>query len=278
VKGDKYDMVDKPSYYLILSNPEDLVLTRLAEILCQALDIPRLDATTRVKRFWGLLHKTGKLEKAEELKRTFDEAGIDTFILPANELTALPSPRVFRKAVPESQGLTFQHAGENGLLPWHEIVLLCAGQIGETEKVTENLPRKGKAGKWLALTGVSMTTAVAVTYERSKKRQVTKERTTQSFYLDMITKDASKSVRIIGESFDYTYLANRMQQNVLFNFKNLVKDVAGFLPDVRQNRGLRSMETEPTMRNVVYESAKDFETEKLWLAQLQVKRGTGISK
>jgi hypothetical protein len=147
-------------------------------------------------------------------------------------------------------------------------VLLCAGQIGETEKVTENLPRDGKAKKWLWRTGITPITAVAVSYERSKKRQVTKERTTSSFYLDMITKDASKSVRIIGESFDYTYLADRMQHNVLFNFKNLVKDVAGFLPDVRRNRGLRAMETEPTMRNVVYDSAKDFETEKLWLAQL----------
>jgi hypothetical protein len=36
------------------------------------------------------------------------------------------------------------------------------------------------------------------------------------------------------------------------------------------------METEPTMRNVVYESAKDFETEKLWLAQLH-KIGAGDS-
>ncbi len=261
-------MMDKPSFYLILSNPEDLVLTRLAEILCQALGIPRLDATARVKRFWGLLYRTGKIEKAEELKRTFHEAGIATFILPANELTTLPSPRVLRKAVPEPQGLTFEHEGKNGLLPWNQIVLLCAGQIGETEKVTENLPRKGKAGKWLALTGVSITTAVAISYERSKKRQVTKERTTQSFYLDMITRDASKSVRIIGESFNYTYLKDRIQHNVLFNFKNLVKDVAGFLPDVRKNRGLRAIETEPTMRNVVYDSAKDFETEKLWLAQL----------
>lgn len=261
-------MTDKPSFYLILSNPDDLVLTRLAEILCQALGIPRLDATTRVKRFWGLLHKTEKLEKAEKLKRTFDEAGIATFLLPADDLIKLPSPKVVRKAIPEPQGLTFEHAAEKGLLNWNQIVLLCAGQIGETEKVTENLPRKGKAGKWLALTGVSITTAVAVTYERSKKRQVTKERTTQSFYLDMITGDASKSMRIIGESFDYTYLAERMQQNVLFNFKNLVKDVAGFLPDVRRNRGLRAIETEPTMRNVIYDSAKDFETEKLWLAQL----------
>ena len=269
-------MTDKPSYYLILSNTDDLVLTRLAEILCQALGIPRLDATTRVKRFWGLLHKTGNLDKAEELKRTFDEAGIATFILPASQLTALPSPRVFRKAVPEPQGLSFQHAGESGSLPWDRVVLLCAGQIGETEKVTKNLPRDGKARKWLVRTGISLTTAVAVTYERSKKRQVTKERTTSSFYLDIITRDTSKSVRIIGETFDYTYLAERMQQNVLFNFKNLVKDVTGFLPDVIRNRGLRAMETEPTMRNVVYESAKDFETEKLWLAQLH-KRDAGSS-
>lgn len=261
-------MTDKPSYYLILSNPDDLVLTRLAEILCQALGIPRLDATTRLKRFWGLLHKTGKLEKAEELKQTFDEAGIATFILPANELTALPSPKILRTAVPEPQGLTFGHAGENGMLPWNQIVLLCAGQIGETEKVTENLPRDRKAVKWLMLTGISLTTAVGMEYERSKKRQVTKERTTSSFYFDMITRDASKSERIIGESFNYTYLGDRMQHNILFNFKNLVKDVAGFLPDVRRNRGLRAMETEPTMRNVVYESAKDFETEKLWLVQL----------
>ena len=204
----------------------------------------------------------------EELKQTFEKEGIATFILPANNLIKLPSPKVLRKAVPEPQGLTFQHEGKNGLLPWDQIVLLCAGQIGETEKVKENLPRDGKAKKWLMRTGISPITAVAVTYERSKKRQVTKERTTQSFYLDMITRDASKSVRMIGESFNYTYLGDRMQHNVLFNFKNLVKDVAGFLPDIRRNRGLRAMETEPTMRNVVYESAKDFETEKLWLAQL----------
>jgi len=266
-------MNDKPSYYLILNNPDDLVLTRLAEVLCQSLSILRLDATTRVKRFWGILHKTGKLEKAGELKRAFDEAGIATFILPAKELRPLPSPRVLRKAIPESQGLTFQQEGRNDLLPWNHVVLLCAGQIGKTERVKETLPPDGKAKKWLMRTGLSMTTAVAISYERSKKRQVTKERKTASLCLDLIASDASKSVRIVGDSFDYRYLADRMRHNVFFNFKSLVLDVAGFLPEVKKNRGLRAMETEPTMRNVVYDSAKDFETEKLWLMQLYKNSG-----
>ena len=266
-------MNDKPSYYLILKNPDDLVQARLAEVLSRYLNMHRLDATTRVKRFWGLLHKTVKLEKAEELKRAFDEAGIATFILPAKELKSLPSPRVFRKAVPESQGLTFQQEGQNDLLPWNHVVLLCAGQIGKAERVKETLPPDGKAKKWLMRTGLSVTTAVAISYERSKERQVTKERTTASLCLDLIAIDASKSVRIVGDSFDYTYLADRMQYNVLFNFKNLVMDVAGFLPEVIKNRGFRALETEPTMRNVVYDSAKDFETEKLWLMQLYKKSG-----
>jgi hypothetical protein len=266
-------MKDKPSYYLILKNPDDFDLTRLAEVLSHSLSILRLDATTWVKRFWGILHKTGKLEKAEELKRAFDEAGIATFILPAKEMTPLPSPKVLKKAVPESQGLTFQQEGRNNLLPWNHVVLLCAGQIGRTEKVKETLPPDGKAKKWLMRTGLSMTTAVAISYERSKQRQVTKEIKTARLCLDMIAMDVSKSVRIVGDSFDYRYLADRMQHNVFFNFKNLVLDVAGFLPDVKKNRGLRAMETEPTMKNVVYDDSKDFETEKLWLMQLYKNSG-----
>ena len=268
-------MNDKHSYYLILNNPDDLDLTRLAEVLCNSLSMLRLDATTRVRRFWGLLYKTGKLEKAEELKRSFDEAGIATFILPAKELTPLPSLKVLRKAVPESQGLTFQQEGRNDLLPWNHVALLCVGQIGKTERVKETLPPDGKAKKWLMRTGLSMTTAVAISYERSKQRQVTKERTTASLCLDLIAMDASKSVRIVGDSFDYRCLADRMQHNVFFNFKNLVLDVAGFLPEVQKNRGLRALETEPTMRNVIYDSAKDFETEKLWLMQLYKNRELG---
>ena len=266
-------MNDKPSYYLILNNPDDLVPTRLAEVISNSLSMLRLDATTRVKRFWGLLHKTDKLEKAKDLKRAFDEAGIATFILPAKELTPLPSPKVLKKAIPESQGLTFQQEGQNDSLPWDHVALLCAGQIGKTERVKETLPRDGKAKKWLMRTGLSLTTAVAISYERSKERQATKEITTASLCLDLIARDASKSVRIVGDSFDYTYLADRMQYNVLFNFKKLVLDVAGFLPEVIKNRGFRALETEPSMRNVVYESAKDFETEKLWLNQLYKKSG-----
>lgn len=261
-------MTNEPTYYVVLRRIDQFDPPSLADFLSRNLRIPRFDVITHLKHSWGLLHKTHMIEKAEELQQKFAQAGIETFVLSASELKTVPHPKVLKKAIPEPGGLAFQDEGQNKFLAWHDVTLLCAGEVEETIHVKETLPSDGKAMKWVARTGLSVTTAVAVAYERSKKREVTKERTDFGYYLDLIARGGFESVRILGNSFNYSYLGGRMGYNVLLNFKNLVLDIAKFLPNVTKNQGMRAMENKAVMKNFKYGSMKDFENEKLWLMQL----------
>ena len=261
-------MNNEPAYYVILSRSDQFDLTGLADLLSRSLCTPRFDVITHLKHSWGLLHKAHMIAKAEELQQKLAQAGIETFILSATELKTVPHPMVLKKAIPEPGGLVFQEEGQNKFLAWNDITLLCAGEVEETIQMKETLPSDGKAMKWMARTGLSVTTAVAIAYERSKKREVTKERTDSSYYLDLIAKGGLKSVRILGNSFDYSYLGGRMGYNALINFKNLALDIAKFLPNVTKNQGMRAMENKTVMRNLKYGGLKNFENEKLWLMQL----------
>jgi hypothetical protein len=261
-------MANKPSHFVILNRSDHFDLPGLADALSRSLGIIRFDAISQLKRSWGLLHKTDMIDKAQELQQKLKQEGIETFVLSASELRPIPRPRVLRKAIPEPGGLGFQEKGQNKLLPWDSVVLLCAGQVQESVSVKEMLPPDGKAVKWLSRTGLSLTTGVAIVHEASKRREVTKDRTDFSYYLDLIAKDDFESVRILGDSFDYSYLGGRKAHNVSFNFKSLALDIAKFLPNVAKNQGMRAMETQAMMKDLKYGSLNDFENEKLWLIQL----------
>lgn len=261
-------MADEPSYYLVLKRSDQFDLSGLADVLSRSLGIHRLDATTQLKRSWGLLHKTPMVEQAQELQQKFQQAGIETFVLPASELKAVPQPKVLKKATPGLEGLSYHEEEQDKLLPWNGVILLCAGEVEETTTVSETLPPDGKAKKWLMRTGLSVTTAVAISYERSKKRQVMKKETGSSYYLDLIAKGDFDSMRVVGDTFDYSYLGREMRYDSLLNFKNLVLSVGGFLTHVTKNRGMRAMEAGGLMRELKYSSHDEYENEKLWLMQL----------
>ena len=262
-------MIDETSYFVVLERSDGFDLQGLADILSRCLGIHRIDATTQLKRSWGLLHKTPVLEEAKKVQEECEKAGMGTFVLPASELRPVPQPKVLRKAVPEPGGLAYEHEGENKSLPWNRVVLACAGEIEETMSVKETLPPDGKAKKWLMRTGLSVTTAVAISHEMSKKREVPKQEESAAHYLDLLAGDDFESVRIAGDSFDYSFLGSRMGYNALLNFKTLVLDVGKFLTDVTKNKGMRAMESGAVVQDLRYVGFDDFENEKLWLLQLK---------
>ena len=262
-------MTKEPSYLVVLEQSDGFDLQGLADILSRCLGIHRLDATTQLKRSWGLLHRTPVLDEAKKLQQEFEQAGMGTFVLPASELKPVPQLKVLRKAVPEPRGLAFEEEGENKSLPWTEIILVCAGEIEETMSVKEMSPPDGKAKKWLMRTGLTVTTAVAISHEMSKKREVTKQEAGATHCLDLLAGDDFESIRIVGDSFDYSYLGGRMGYNALLNFKTLVLDVTKFLADVTKNKGMRAMESGAVVQDLRYVGFDDFENEKLWLLQLK---------
>jgi hypothetical protein len=261
-------MTDESSYSVVLSQSDRFDVNVMADVMSSFLGIHRLDVITQIKHSWGFLYKTPEKDKAQFLQKKFKKAGIETFVLPASEIKEVPQPKVLKKAMPEPEGLIYPEKREAKLLPWYSVVLACAGEVEETKRVKETLPRNGKAKKWLMRTGLSVTTGVAISYERSKKKEVTKEEASSRHYLDLIAKDGFESLRIVGDSFDYSYLGSRMGHNALLNFKSFVLDVGNFLAHVIKNKGMRAIESGAVMKDLRYDSLDDFEKEKSWLVQL----------
>jgi len=255
-------------YCVVLKNIDHFDLPTLADILSRTLGIHRMDAATQLRHSWGLLYMTDVIEEAEELQEAFEQTEIETFVLPASRLRKPPQPIVLRKAVPQQDGVAFQDKGGEKFLKWRSVILLCAGEIEETLHTTERLPPDGKAKKWLLRTGLTPLTAVAIQHERSKIREVTKERTESKYYLDLIATDDCDSLRVLGDSFDYSCLGSKMTYNTLANFKNLALDIAKFLTHATKNQGMRAMEARAVAQGTKYGSLDDFENEKLWLIQL----------
>ncbi|MBW2172723.1 MAG: hypothetical protein JRF69_12275 [Deltaproteobacteria bacterium] len=261
-------MTAEGSYFVVLNSIDHFDLPALADILSRTSGIHRMDATTQLKHSWGLLYKTDVIEEAEELQQAFGQIEIETFVLPASRLRKPPQPIVLRKAVPKADGLAFQDKGYDKFLKWSSVILLCAGEIEEILRTTERLPPNGKVKKWLFRTGLTPITAVAIQHERSKTREVTKHRSESRYYLDLIATDDCDSLRIIGDSFDYSCLGSKMAYNVLNNFKTLAVDIAKYLTYVTKNQGMRAMEAQTIAQGSKYGSLDDFENEKLWLMQL----------
>jgi hypothetical protein len=261
-------MTAEDFYFVVLNNIDHFDLPTLADILSRTLAIHRMDAATQLKHSWGLLYKTDVIEEAEELQEAFEQTGIETFVLPASRLRKPPQPIVLRKAVPGADGLAFQDKGHDKFLKWSSVILLCAGEVEEISRTTERLPPDGKVKKWLFRTGLTPITAVAIQHERSKTREVTKDRSESRYYLDLIATDDCDSLRIIGDSFDYSCLGSKMAYNVLINFKTLAIDIAKYLTYVTKNHGMRAMEAQTVVQGSKYGSLNDFENEKLWLMQL----------
>lgn len=261
-------MTAEDFYFVVLKSIDHFDLPSLADILSRTLGIHRMDAATQLKHSWGLLYKTHVIEEAEELQEAFEQAEIDTFLLPVSKLRKPPEPIVLRNAIPQKDGVSFQDKGHDKFLKWNNIILVCAGEIEETLRKTERLPPDGKAKKWLLRTGLTPVTAVAIQHERSKIREVTKDRTESKYYLDLIAGDDYDSVRILGDSFDYSCLGSKMAYNALVNFKNLALDIAKCLTGTTRNQGMRAMEARAPAKSSKYGSLDDFENEKLWLMQL----------
>jgi hypothetical protein len=261
-------MTSESFYFVVLKSIDHFDVPSLADILSRTLGIHRMDAATQLKRSWGLIYRTQVIEEAEELQEALEHAEIETFLLPSSKLRKPPQPTVLTTANPRNDGMAFHDKGYEKFLKWSDVGLVCAGEIEETVQTTERLPPDGKAKKWLLRTGLTPVTAAAIQYERSEITEVTKHTTESSCYLDLIARDDHDSVRILGHSFDYSCLGNKMVYNTLVNFKTLVLDIGAFLPDATKNQGMRAMETRTASQGSKYGSLNDFENEKLWLMQL----------
>jgi len=258
---------DESFYFVVLKNPSRFNHSSLADALASSISVLKVDAVMHLKNYWGLLHKTQEVDKAQELQEKLRQWGIETFVISTSEIKQLPAVKVLKKASLEEHGLAFEEEGQKKSLPWNSFVLVCAGQVIEIETVKRRTVGDGHYAKHLVTTGVSFVSAVRISADRLKGKEVTEKKPGATFLIDLIARENSESIRIIGNSFNYSCLGDKMGYNVLMNFKNLYQEISKFLTDVVKNQGARSIDADD-MAKLKYISESSYENEMLWLMQL----------
>lgn len=254
-------------YYIVLLQPEKFDLQALSDLITPILSVPQADITLRLKNSWGLLHSTPSLPEAQNFSDYLTQEGFPVFILPEHELKQLPVPLVLKKAVPEERGLTYEQEGREKNLPWDAVSLLGAGQVIESSSSKKRVIGDGNIAHNIAFTGISFVTAVRISHDRLKGKEVTEKKTSTRFFLDLIANGRAESIRIMGESFNYAFLGSRLGYNVMQNFTNLLNDMISNLPDVLMNQGAQAFQS-GQMNKTKYLEARYYASEMLWLRQL----------
>jgi hypothetical protein len=258
---------DESSYFVVLKNPGSFNDSSLADALASSLSVLKVDAVMHLKKFWGLLHKTQEIDEAQELQEKLRQWGVETFVLHSSKIKKLPEAIVLKKASIEQHGLVFEEEEQKKSLPWNSFVLIGAGQVIEIESVKKKAVGDGHYARHLATTGVSFVTAVRISADRLKGKEVIEKKTGTTFLLDLIARENSESIRIIGNSFNYSCLGDRMEYNMPLNFKNLYQIISMLLTDVIKNQGARAIDTDD-MAKMKYSSEDSYDHEMLWLMQL----------
>lgn len=255
-------------YHVILSRPDSFDLAKLSEIMAPCLSLTPTDIILRLKYSWGFLHNTQDRDDALKLQEQLMQAGIETFIRTGAELKMIPAPQVYRKAIPEPQGLVVSKDDRETTHPWSSFQMICAAQVMETSTEKKRVVGDGKAARYIAQTGFTLLTAVRISHDRLKGKEKIEKRTSSSLILDLVARENNDCLRILGDKFDYSFLKERMGYNVLMNFKNLYMDISRFLPPLTKNRGAQALEAN-AMIKMRYTETSSYENEKLWLLQLQ---------
>ncbi len=279
---------EKEAYFLVVSRPEPagrFPFQELARILSSALSVSVQDAAVRLRRTWGVLHKTGSLEEARALSQKLAAGGFACAVLSSSNVKAFPALKPIRKAVPAGEGLIIPESGtmdapyakgREVLVPWDRFSLVCAGSFFEEDPMAA--PQEEKQQE--EISGVKVVAAVALMAAtgmpsfgklRPKKSpsdggQSKGKMKEFNFYLDLISAEGPGSLRICGGAFDYSYLGARKEPSALLNFRKLVPDVLRCLPGALRNRGASAIE-ERAADGFKYGDRQEYEGERFWLFQ-----------
>ncbi len=270
--------------YFVIARPDPsgrFPLLELAKILSGALSITVQDAAVRLRRAWGVLHKTGSVDEAKALSRQLAANGFGSVVLQSSSIKAFPTLKVIKKALPSSEGLIIPEAGTmdtpyargmDKLVPWDRFSLVCAGGFFEEDAraPAEEKPQEGPSAVKI-ITSVALAAATGMPSFgklRPKKAVPAAMQPRKDFncYLDIISRDGLACFRVCGGAFDYSYLGGRKEPSALLNFRKLVPDVLHFLPGVLRNRGARAI-ADGAPDGFKYGDRQEYEGERFWLFQ-----------
>ncbi|MEK9146485.1 MAG: hypothetical protein AAB339_12835, partial [Elusimicrobiota bacterium] len=128
-------------------------------------------------------------------------------------------------------------------------------------------------GKKLARTAFSLMTGIPTSLGLGGKPAERKqEEAEQVLLLDLVLEGPPERLRVDARKFDFSCLKTRMVYDVLGNFRQLIRELAGQSEGASRNRGVRVLLEGKPLREMGYDEASDLDRECRWLLTLQALR------
>jgi hypothetical protein len=149
-------------------------------------------------------------------------------------------------------------------------VLIAAAAVTITSTTTKKVKEGPTPGQRLASAGLMLATGLPIKIG-GKERTVEKtlHQSDLFFYVDVLTRNPLKRLRVDSQSFDYSFLKERKLYQIMGNFKLLVSDLVKGTPEAWQNHGTRVLLEGKPIQTMGYVTLADLERETRWLLTLQ---------
>jgi hypothetical protein len=227
----------------------------LAKALAQIRQTPLQDQVRVAKNCWGIIASDLDEPAATAVSQKLSAAGFASQAIPTKALSALPDPVAVNRF---------------DALPTAGLVLISAAAVTVTTTTTRTIHQGPSATDKIVSAGILMTTGIPIKFG-PKEQNIKKEQTHSdlTFYADFLYSGPSRRLRVDAQRFDYSFLKERKQYQVLGNFKGLLAEVAKRVPDAWRNQGTRMILEGKPLNQMGYGSLADLDRETLWLSTLQ---------
>ena len=262
------------AYALLIGEESHLKPPEIARALAALRHVPFQDLVGPMRRCWGLVEEGCSKADAEAASAALASAGLASLAVPAALLEDLPAPRPLTEMSLDAGGILYGEAeAARSRAAWARVRLLAAAVYQEGKAPAPAAAGFTDPGKKLARTAFSLMTGIPTSLGLGGKPAERKqEETEQMLLLDIVLEGPSERLRVDARKFDFSCLKTRMVYDVLGNFRQLIRELAGQSAGASRNRGVRVLLEGKPLREMGYDGAKDLERESRWLLTLQTLR------
>ncbi|MGQ0644679.1 MAG: hypothetical protein ACT4O3_04215 [Elusimicrobiota bacterium] len=254
-----------PSFSVLLASPDDAPPETVSRLLAAFLDVPQIDSRRLANHAWGFLGE--KLEEADaaRLKELAAQAGLETFIAPADEILLPPPSHAVTGARFSADALSFSSRAGEISLPPGKASLLCAVGLTEESSFLKTVHEGPSAGRKALKLGLLAAGIPTPGWGKSKDVQKTVKSSEFFLYMDIFTQDPPDRLHVDAQAFDFSCLGERLTPASFGNFRLFLQDVSRAAPAAVRNRGARMMLEGRPFAAMGYASKDDYEKECRWL-------------
>lgn len=268
---------NKVQYAVILCNSESLrqyhqEITNALNKICK---VPVYQAASQIANCWGIVTDDLNETVARELAGELEILGIDTKVIPKENMVKLPEVESLVKIEIQENVLSiFIDGKEHETVTWDKITLIAAAKIEHTEIETTVTKEGPSTGTKIARIGIMVTTGLPIGIGKTKEVKKTKRKHIGKFYIDLFLKDPYRRLRIDAEKFDYTCLEKRMLNNLYSNFRLLVSVFKNKAIQAALNSGALFYLNSQPIKPLAYGSLSDLTREAQAIITIQILKST----